>query len=404
MASSGYLVLACHGGEESKDAMYANLKSRVSNVCDEVCKFDVPESLKFGSFDSLIKLMDDIAKYDGQVEAILRRIERQMLELDPKSDFKVLFRQKTMTIESYIRSFIWDDTKFPRNRNVADNLAHLVMTVQKIDEDVKAKAYTFTDVKTSLQNANKAKTSGGTLATAELVEVLTPEVVDADDFIDKAHLATVVVIVPRGSEKDFLGSYEKFDEYVCPRSAKQFQKIENGALTPIADKDGSTLWRVVIFKNSVDNFKTTAKANKFTVRDFSYSVDEYTALQAKLKTLQSEFAKQETNLKRHCAASYSDTLVAWMHCKAIRVFVEAILRYGVPPNFAAFIVKPTSKNHTKLRTILSDVFSASGLFGQNYIGGAGGEKKADGGEGGEDEAYYPYVSLSLAPFAEAKSS
>ena len=128
--SSSYLVLACHGGEESKESIYANLKSRVSNVCDEVCKFDVPESLKFGSFDSLIKLMDDIAKYDGQVESILRRIERQMIELDPKiqlSDFKVLFRQKTMGVDSYVRAFVWDDTKFPRNRNVADNLSHLVM-------------------------------------------------------------------------------------------------------------------------------------------------------------------------------------------------------------------------------------------------------------------------------------
>ena len=63
-------------------------------------------------------------------------------------------------------------------------------TVQKIDEDVKAKAYTFTDVKTSLQNANKAKSSGGTLATAELVEVLTPEVVRVSSFvIAGAHLS-----------------------------------------------------------------------------------------------------------------------------------------------------------------------------------------------------------------------
>jgi V-type H+-transporting ATPase subunit C len=348
--------------------------------------------------------MDDIAKYDGQVESILRRIERQMIELDPKiqlSDFKVLFRQKTMGVDSYVRAFVWDDTKFPRNRNVADNLSHLVMTVQKIDEDVKAKAYTFSDIKQSLQNAKKAKSSGSTLATAELVEVLTPEVVDADDFIDKAHLVTLVVIVPRGSEKDFLASYEKFDEYVCPRSAKQFMKLENGKLGPIADKDGSTLWRVICFKSSVDSFKTTAKANKFTVRDFSYSVEEYTATQAKVKHLESEYSKQETTLKRHCMASYSDTLVAWMHCKAIRVFVEAILRYGVPPNFSAFIVRPTSKNTTKLRTILSDVFSASGLFGQNYIGTT---EKKEGGAEGDDEAYYPYVSLNLAPFAEAKQS
>jgi len=397
---SGYLVLACHKGEDSVEAIHSVLKSRVSNVCDEVCKFDVPESLKFGSFDSLIKLMDDISRYDSQVEGILRRIERQMLDLDPKADFKVLFRQKTMTIESYVRSFIWDDTKFPRNRNVADNLAHLVMTVSKIDEDVKAKAYAFSDVKSSLQNANKAKASGSSLVTAELVEVLTPEVVAADDFIEKEHLATVVVVVPLGQESDFVKSYEKLHQYVCPRSAKQFMKLKDGKLAPVEDKDGSTLWRVVLFKSAVEEFKTAAKALKFTARDFTYSTEEYASAQSKLQGLQVEFNKQEATLKRHCAASYSDTLVAWMHCKAIRVFVESILRYGVPPNFAAFIVKPTGKNTTKLRTILSDVFSASGLFGQSYIG-AQAEKK---GEGEEDEAYYPYVSLSMNPFSDKPSS
>lgn len=132
------------------------------------------------------------------------------------------------------------------------------------------------------------------------------------------------------------------------------------------------------------------------MRDFSYSVDDYAATQQKVKTLQAEYTKQETTLKRHCAASYSDTLVAWMHCKAIRVFVEAILRYGVPPNFAAFVVKPTGKNQTKLRSVLSDVFSASGLFGQNYLG----DQKAQSGDGGDEEAYYPYVSLNLSPFAD----
>ena len=63
-------------------------------------------------------MMDDLAKYDGVVEGVLRRIERQMTELDANADFKVLFRQKTMTVESYVRSFQWDDTKWPRNRNV----------------------------------------------------------------------------------------------------------------------------------------------------------------------------------------------------------------------------------------------------------------------------------------------
>ncbi|CAD7958705.1 unnamed protein product [Amoebophrya sp. A120] len=390
-----YQILACHAGEQSKDSILSVLKSRVTNTCDEVCKFDVPDTLKFGSFDSLVKMMDDLSKYDSQVEGILRRIERQMTDLDANADFKVLFRQKTMTVESYVRSFQWDDTKWPRNRNVSDNMTSLMNTVSRIDDDVKNKAYAYADVKSSLASLNKSKGPGTTLMNAELTEILTPDVVAADDFIAKEHLTTVLVIVPRGGEKEFLESYERVDPFVVPRSAKQFQKLTDGKLLPIEDKDGNSLWRVVCFKKSVETVRKGLKECKCSIREFSYSVDAYKEFVLNAETLQFEFTKNEMGLKRHCAAAFSDTLVAWMHLKAMRVFVEAILRYGVPPNFASFIVRPTSaKNITKLRTVLNDVFSASGLFGQNYLGGSGATA-----EGAEEEAYYPYVSLSFSPLS-----
>lgn len=396
-----YLLLACHRGEESKEAILSVLKSRVASYVKEVSLFQVPENLKFGTFDSLIKLMDDLAKFDAQVETVVRRIERQMLDLDQNADFKVLFRQKTMTVESYIRSFVWDETKFPRNRALADNLGSLMQNVQRIDEDVKNKAYQFSDSKTAIQNNSKAKGVGLSLVSADLVDILTPEVVRPGDFIEKEHLVTVLVVVPGDSEKEFLESYEGIHEFVVPRSAKKFEKIERGKVLPISDKDGASLWRVLIFKSALEQFAAGCKKLKMTVREFRYSPEAYHEQQQLSSSLQTELQKQEAGLKRHCAAAFSDALLAWMHLKSMRIFVEAILRYGVPPNFAGFVVKPTSaKSLPKLRTALGEVFRASGLFGQSYIGNAA-DAKADA-IGGEDEQYFPYVSLNLSPFAEEK--
>ena len=117
------------------------------NVCDEVCRFEVPEGLKFGSFDSLIKLMDELSRQDSSVEGVLRRVERQMCELDPSCEFKVLVRQKTMSVEAYVRAFAWDDTRFPKIRSVGDNLAALCSAVSRIDDDLKTKSLAFTEVK-----------------------------------------------------------------------------------------------------------------------------------------------------------------------------------------------------------------------------------------------------------------
>lgn len=389
-----YQILACHGGEQSRDALYQHLKSAVTNVCDEVCRLEVPESLKFGSFDMLMKLMDDLQKQDTNIEAALRRIERQMMELDPTCEFKVLFRQKTMTVESYVRSFSWDDTKFPRSRSVGENLSHLASTIQRVDEDVKNKAYSYTEVKTAIQNLSKTRGPGVTFQNADLTDILTPEVVAEGDFIDKDHLITVLVIVPKGGDKEFLNCYEKADEFVVPRSAKQFLSCsKSGAVSPLKDKDGSTLYRVVCFKSSVEALRKTVRDAKCTLREFTYEPNGYRDLVAKIHSLQQDFERHELALKRHCAAAFSDTLVAFLHLKAMRVFVESVLRYGIPANFVAFIVRPTSvKNVGKLRSILSTVFTGNELFGKSYLMDVKG-----GDETGDAEAYFPYVNLPFTP-------
>ncbi len=89
---------------------------------------------------------------------------------------------------------------------------------------------------------NKMRGPGVTFQNCELVDVLTPEIVSPDDFVNKEHLTTVLVIVPKGSEKDFLECYEKSDAFVVPRSAKQFMKLDkSGKLAGLSDKDGRYL-------------------------------------------------------------------------------------------------------------------------------------------------------------------
>merc|ERR1712060_936659 len=89
-------------------------------------------------------------------------------------------------------------------------------------------------------------------------------------------------------------------------------------------------------------------------------------------------------------AAWSDAMVAWIHIKAMRVFVESVLRFGMPPRFASFILTP--KAAVPARKALADILGKSG---QN--GPFGNDKMADAQEEGDE--YYPYVSLSFVPFA-----
>ena len=101
------------------------------------------------------------------------------------------------------------------------------------DEEVRNKATQYSDLKTQL-NATTKKDSGS-LVQKDLIDVLTPDVVRPDDFINTEYLTTVVVIVARGAEKDWLSFYEYSTEFVAPKSTKKFpadDKDARGCLSP----------------------------------------------------------------------------------------------------------------------------------------------------------------------------
>ena len=51
---------------------------------------------------------------------------------------------------------------------------------------------------------------------------------------------------------------------------------------------------------------------------------------------------------------------AWIHVCAIRLFVESILRYGLPPRFLAVLMKPSPKGVARLRKALASTFGQKG--------------------------------------------
>merc|ERR1719336_707194 len=106
-----------------------------------------------------------------------------------------------------------------------------------------------------------------------------------DDFIYTEHLTTVAVILPRGSDQDFLKVYETMQENVVPKSARKFKDLD--------DKDGNSLWRVVMFKSAAEGFKKQCRERRFIVRDFEYSEDAYKRLKAQREQLEDAVKRQQ---------------------------------------------------------------------------------------------------------------
>jgi len=377
-----------------------------SSVAEPIVTFEVPQghdAPKFGSFDNLIKLTDDLQKYDGATEGTLRRIERQWLELDGVGDND--FQVREQSVSAFLKGgWTWEEKKYPKSRSLQANLEFLLEGVQKLDEQLRNRGQVNSDIKS--QKTAVTRRDAATFPTRELIDLLVPGVVSPEDFIETKHLTTVIVILARGQDKDFTEWYEqpKFvikktvegkevettdsipaPKTVIPGSAKQFTTFPEGR----EDKDGNTVWRVVLFKSCKDKFTQLARQNKFVVRDFDFSQTKFDELGALRIKLDKESAENLATLKVFCKAAWSDVFEAWLHVKAMRVFVESTLRYGTGKNgFAGFILCPKASAQVALRKGLA-----------NVLGGKGPAADAADADG---EEFFPYVSVTFAPRVAAQ--
>merc|ERR1719270_2765112 len=104
-------------------------------------------------------------------------------------------------------------------------------------------------------------------------------------------------------EQDFLSSYESFHEKVVPMSARKFNGLD--------DRDGNSLWRVVMFKTAVEAFSKKCREKRFVARDFVYSEDKYKRLKMQREQLEEAVRKQFELVRGLYSAAWSDAMIAW---------------------------------------------------------------------------------------------
>jgi V-type H+-transporting ATPase subunit C len=145
---------------------------------------------------------------------------------------------------------------------------------------------------------------------------------------DSEYLDTHLIAVPNMGVKDFYKAYEELCPMVVPRSANK-----------IAQDDEFTLFAVTTFKKHSTEFVHKCREKRWTPREYTYKEGgkEEEANEA------DQLAKDERKLwgeaLRLGRTGYSESAMIWIHVLALRVFVETVLRYGLPLDFVCGIVQ-----------------------------------------------------------------
>lgn len=299
--------------------------------------------LKAGTLDDLLSLSEELPKMDGYFTSTVAKVVdtlRNLLNNDPaRLEQHILVDEKSC--DDYIlKGWKWNAGKYGVNRSLRDIIEAINKEMTSIDNVMKAKLTSYNLAKGQLVQMQRKRT--GNLSVRMLNDV-----VKKDDFVtDSEYLETLLVAVPKQQSKEWEQKYEKLATMVVPRSSKK-----------ITADDDFALYTVTIFKRVHDDFAQKLRENKYILRDFTFDQDALEKQKQELAS--SEVSEKElwTELLTLSRTNFSEAFQALTHLKVVRLFVESVLRYGPPANFAGVVIIPDPKTTKRLVTTLQTQFT-----------------------------------------------
>ena len=111
----------------------------------------------------------------------------------------------------------------------------------------------------------------------------------------------------------------------------------------VAADDEFALYAVVTFKKHSAEFLHKCRERRWTPRDFKYKEGGKEEEQQEMDRLAKEERKLWGEALRLGRTGYSESAMVWVHVLALRVFVETVLRYGLPLEFVCGLVKVSAR-------------------------------------------------------------
>lgn len=344
-------------------------------VAQSVTEFAVPQNLKVGTLDVLVGISDELGKLDTYAENVTRKIAQYMGEVLEEQRHKL---EDNLLVNGfspslYISQFQWDTAKYPIKQTLQSLYDILSENLSRLEADLRVRSTNYNNIKGALHALEKKQT--GSLLTRNLAEIVKKQ----QFVLGSEYLITVAVVVPRTAYKEWEATYETLVNMVVPRSTELiFEDQDNG------------LWTVTLFQKMLNDFTLRAREKRFIVRDFVYDEKAIEDSKNMFSKLEADKKKQFPPLFRWLRVNFGEAFSIMMHIKALRIFVESVLRYGLPVDFEAILIVPNRKNYKRLREVLHNMYEH---LDNLALSSTSDEEMASAGMSHGE--YYPYVSINV---------
>jgi len=195
--------------------------------------------------------------------------------------------------------------------------------------------------------------------TRDLTDILKFPVVNAEDFVYTNNITTMIAIVPKSSKDLWKNNYELWGDYVVPQSTKMF---------PFEDeKDGFTLWRVVLWKSTVTEYQEKCRQNKIIVREFNYNAQASSEKEKLKHELKAQTEGLSTTLLGKCVSHFSELYQGYLHMKVLKLLIDCVMRFGIKEPVVTGVIRPLPGKEKKTPSIIDKITCRSKEFTDGSI-------------------------------------
>lgn len=107
----------------------------------------------------------------------------------------------------------------------------------------------------------------------------------------------------------------------------------------VAQDDEFTLYTVTTFKKFSAEFQHKCREMKWTPRDYKYVEGGKEEERKEIERVSRDERKIWGEALRLTRNGWSEAVMIWIHILTLRVFVETVLRYGLPLDYVCGLVK-----------------------------------------------------------------
>lgn len=320
--------------DEKKWALFNKVQARLFEAVGNNASLhpiEVPP-LKVGTLDGLMAASGELERSDPALDSVLQRLIKtlQNLQKDPPPGASLdqdgpQFAVHGHAPEQFMEGFSWNAAKYRIDRPIRELVDLVSEEATEIDALVKGKLQEYGHVRQALLSGERA--AKGSLA----VRDLTPIILDMGAGpIDSEYLSTVYIVCPVGDAAVLKDEYTE----LCPLAIP-------GTDALLREEDDYVLFSLVVFKCAIHEFKQVCQSKNWTLRECTLDRQQIALRSANDVKLQADAKGLWASLVRLVRTNAAEVFQCCAHLKVMRSFTEAVLRYGLPPDYLFFVVRMT---------------------------------------------------------------